>query len=67
MCSRLLEAGLTGEDEFSCIASTEFYVKEQCSRASENLVIRDVAADNERGLVGWMRVAYSTGQIRTVE
>jgi hypothetical protein len=64
---RLLKAGLTGKDEFSCVASTEFYVKEQCPRAGENLIIRGVAANNERGLVRGMRVAYSTRQIRTVQ
>jgi hypothetical protein len=64
---RLLEAGLTGEDEFSCVASTEFYVQEQCPRAGENLIIRGFAANNERGLVRGITVAYSTRQIRTIE
>jgi hypothetical protein len=49
-------AGKIGEDVFRCVASAEVAVKEQVPGTGKSSKLCIIAADDERGGIGWMRM-----------
>jgi hypothetical protein len=49
-------AGKIGEDVFRCVASAEVGVKEQVPGTGKSSKLCFIAADDEGGGIGWMRM-----------